>query len=261
MMFKADIKMLKKTNRDVVTRIRAVRFGMKHLGTGEVVVSKRTPKLAHERGRKRRAVRDPSIPVGAFSRRVRWVTGANGVRQRDTKLRNADGSIVYETYTIKVLHGRAIANFLRAKGHDPFKYRPDVVRFAQRLVARGIRRANRQGYATAHKQDRIIHKALEGAAQYLADWARSNIMEGHLGKKRPLRVAQHIAERGVSSADLRVASRATVAGRRIAKAKALVRTGWWTDKYGLPPPYGIASGRFVEGIRGRHRLGRWAGAR
>ena len=251
----ADIDRLQKTTRRTTDGLRAIRQTLKHLGTGEVVVSKRK-KLAHERGQKRRPLRDPSIPAGIFSRRVTWVTGMNGARQRDTFLRDARGRIQYEAYTIKVMHGRAIANFLRSKGHDPFDYKADATAFANRLVMRGLRRAQQVAWGSANQERRIVRNSLEGAAQYLADWARSNIIEGHLGQKRPLRVARHVAERGVSSADLRVASAATVIGRRSTKARALVRAGFWTDRYGLPPPYGIATGRFVEGIRGRWRLGR-----
>lgn len=151
----------------------------------------------------------------------------------------------------RVLHGRAIANIMRDRGHDPFAFPQVVEDKAQTLVARHTQRAVDRAYVTALPQTRRIKGAVRLAAFELARWSRRNIISGGLGRKQ-------LRE---SSAVDRSGGRRSLNSRRSATVwrwRRNVSSGKWTAKYGFPPPYGVASGRFLGGIRHVWKLGRRA---
>ncbi len=138
--------------------------------------------------------------------------------------------------TQRAVHGRAIANIMRTRGKDPFEYPGHVRDTAERLVKRGVTTAREKAYRQGRSRRRDVRNTLEGAAQFLADWARINIQRGGLGQK-PRR-------RKWTDRQVRAYWRSEARRRRA------------TTRYGNPPPYGVRTGQFVKGIRARWRRGR-----
>lgn len=127
---------------------------------------------------------------------------------------------VGEVYVNGVLNRQKAAD-LAARGHDPLAVpRGNAVAKAARAA---IRRAIVTGEAAA------VRRALLGAAQAIALWLRRRIMTGGLGHNSP----------------------ATEQIKR-----DLVRRGLATRAYGVPPPYGVQTGKLVKNILARWRNGR-----
>ena len=126
----------------------------------------------------------------------------------------------------KPLHGRAIANLLAKLGHDPFKYPDHIVAAIDQEVAEEISDALEDAFRARHHRRQRVRDALLIGARKLAEFARWRIEQGLLAPMTEDR----------------------------AKRKRWRRNK--TTRYGDPPPYGIVSGRFVEGIRARWRRGR-----
>lgn len=136
----------------------------------------------------------------------------------------------------RAMHGRGVANILRTLGHDPFGYPQSVEQQVGDFVARETDTALEQAWRMGVHRREVIKRALERGADDLATWAADNIKRGGLGQKK-------IKARGNT--------RAMIIGRM----RRLVSNGVWTDKYGFPPPYGVRSGQFVDGIRSTWKLG------
>lgn len=136
--------------------------------------------------------------------------------------------------------GRAIANFLRAQGHDPFAYDARAVDDAQDDVARAVHRARDRAFRTGRSQRKVISGGLLAAAERLSADAVDGLTNARHGYKRPPWPG--------------------VGGQRLLNYwSGLARRGGVTLRYGNPPPYGVRSGRFVEGIRAAWKLGKGIG--
>ena len=130
---------------------------------------------------------------------------------------------------VQVLHGRAIANFLAAKGNDPFRYPLRDLNLVQNHLAKGVDGAIDRADRTAKPQTRMVRKVLEDASKQLAAVAQREIRSGRLGQNT-------MGYRG--------------------KKVRLTRAGIGTALYGTPAPYGVLTGRFIAGILHRWRQGR-----
>lgn len=133
----------------------------------------------------------------------------------------------------KVLHGRDIANLLRRIGHDPFAYPDSVSREAQRFIAEQTNAAVMKAWENVRSYSDQVKAVLYAQAEELATWAAENIAAGGLGKS----VGRY--------------------GKRKAILANQGRRGV-TKKYGSPPPVGVYTGRFLDGIRSRWRAKRGA---
>ena len=195
------------------------------------------------------------IDMSLMSRDVASVNrGVAAVRET---LRNAGmGQVVVSKRTPRrptdpkgrVLHGRAIANIFADRGKDPFAFPQSVEEKAQSIAVRHATRALEVAYDTARPQRRRMQQGLRFAANTLATWARLNIRKGGLGQKK----IRQSSARNRSGAERSLTQRRSAT---IGLWRRYVRTGKWTDRYGFPPPYGIASGRFLRGIRAIWKLG------
>ena len=130
---------------------------------------------------------------------------------------------------IKPIHGMYIANILRRDGRDPFQYKETDVAFAQEAMASEVTDALAMAARTSRPQNRRLSQVLHAVAMYLAEAARDLITEGDLTARHPN------------------------ARKYALKKAALARNGVYTSKYGIPPPVGVATGRFVEKIAGEFR--------
>ena len=195
------------------------------------------------------------IDTSTLSRDIASVNrGVAAVRET---LRNAGmGQVVVSKRTPRtrhdppgrVLHGRAIANIMADRGKDPFAFPKSIEEKAQSIAVRHATRALDAAYETARPQHRRMQNGLRFAAATLATWARLNIRKGGLGQKE-IRLTLEKDRQG------NVRSMASRRGATIAYWRRNVRIGKWTDRYGFPPPYGVASGRFLRGIRAIWKLG------
>lgn len=131
----------------------------------------------------------------------------------------------------RAMHGKFIANFLTSKGHDPFDYPVPVIRHAEGELSARTSALELQAFRTGRHTTKDLREALEAAAAELAAWAVENIAKGGLGE----------------NTERQARAKATL-GRARAGVTAI---------YGVPPPYGIRSGRFIGGIRARWRIGRF----
>lgn len=135
----------------------------------------------------------------------------------------------------RFLHGQAIANILRKKGKDPFKYDPVVYKEVTDIVEGETKEIIEDAWKSKRPQTQRTKVLLRAAAQELADWAQDNIKKGGLGKKKKGRVKEASFKR---------------------RFQRLAARGIVPKEYGLPPPYGIFTGEFVKGIRATWKLGR-----
>jgi hypothetical protein len=134
----------------------------------------------------------------------------------------------------KPIHGAFIANILRKKGIDPFKYPDSITKKNIAFLTKRSDVAVQNAAKTGKSQELTIKVALTIIAQALAGWARNHVTSGGLGarhatKKFSFRRWQH-----------------------------MVNLGRVTKRYGFPPPRGILTGRFAEGIRWMLNVGRGA---
>jgi hypothetical protein len=139
----------------------------------------------------------------------------------------------------KQLHGRAIANILRDRfGKDPFDYDHGFLKRTGDGLAIEVETAMGDAYRMQSHQTDRIKKALTVAAENMAAEAQQGVESGKLGEKK--------------------IPGGTARKSYIARMHRLANRGFVTRRYGLPPPFGIRSGRFVAGIRGVWKLGRRA---
>lgn len=129
----------------------------------------------------------------------------------------------------RTLHGRAIANMLRRRGHDPFVYQRNRARRIEKFTQDSIYKAIEKAEKTSQSQKRRTRRIVTETARRYSILAVTQIRTGQLGKNQ---------------------------GRYRAVKAGMVRGGIATSKYGVPPPYGVLTGRFIKGIRHRWRLGR-----
>lgn len=134
----------------------------------------------------------------------------------------------------KPVHGKGIANMLRARGHDPFDVPPNEVAFVNEALRTEGGEAIDAAFRTNRPQTDRMKRLVRAVAAHLAEWSKENIKKGGLGQKKP------------------VGKPKTYYARLRGKMNAGIVTG----KYGFPPPYGVYSGRFVEGIKSKWQLGR-----
>lgn len=132
-----------------------------------------------------------------------------------------------------VVGGHHIANFLRSKGRDPFKLPQNQLNEVVNAIEEEIVDAVSDAARTARPQTDRVRRVLIAGAEELARDARRNIELGGLG----VNASKYIGS----------------------KARFVRRHG--LIKHGVPPPYGILSGRFVDGIRHRWRRGYMPGSR
>ena len=125
------------------------------------------------------------------------------------------------------LHGKAIANILRSKGGDVFKIpTSDAQRLADEL-AEGSEDIFREAARSGRPQHAKLRKLLRRVTREYRDLIVRRIERGQTGRRKSPKTAER-------------------------QEKLIERGAWWiTRKYGIPPPWAIASGRFVEGIRAR----------
>ena len=129
----------------------------------------------------------------------------------------------------RAFHGKAIANRLAARGHDPFAYPQEVAAEVSGEIARQTTRAIEGAWRSRRHRLQTIRTAVRQGAEFLSTWARQNIERGQLGENT---------------------------ARYRAIKHNLIRRGRATGRYGDPPPFGVLTGRFLEGIRARWRRGR-----
>lgn len=129
----------------------------------------------------------------------------------------------------KAVHGRAIANMLADRGRDPFDYDLPVVKEVTDFLESEIQDAKGKAFRTGRPRRSQVRGALRAGAEFLARAAYRKIVRGRLGKNP--------------------------SGYRERK-KRRVKSGRYTRAFGNPPPYGVATGRFVRGIRATWSQGR-----
>jgi hypothetical protein len=128
------------------------------------------------------------------------------------------------------LHGRAIANILADKGHNPFASPQSVRDIAHRFVVNNLTTAVTIAFKRRKNQKEIVKDIFRRAAEKIAEWAKRNIESGGLGENSK--------------------------GVKRYKEFSLGRRGRITTKYGSCPPYGVRTGRFLDCIEVRHRTGK-----
>ena len=126
-------------------------------------------------------------------------------------------------------HGRFISWYFRRKGIDLFIPNGRAFQAIQDQYIANIDDALTLADKTGKPQPSMIRDALRWAAQEWAEAVQDKIKSGGLGRNVD-----------------KVRQRKTM----------MVKMGMLPDKYGTPPPRGISTGRYVEGIRGRWRQGR-----
>ena len=136
----------------------------------------------------------------------------------------------------KPLHGRAIANILRSKGADPFDFPKDLENEISTGLLEELNESISVAFETARPQSSRMQRAVKGAGVLLADWSVENLKSGGLGNRK------------IPTGKNR--------DKYFKRMQSLVSRGLVTSKYGFPPPKGIYSGRFIEGIRPLWKLGR-----
>lgn len=124
----------------------------------------------------------------------------------------------------RALHGKAIANMLADRGHDPFAYPQTVLDRSAATVAQGTAQAIQAAWVTGRPQHEALKTLFLGVATTQARWARTHLLSGGLGA---VTEKTAIAKR-----------RAAARGRA---AAAYINT------------FGVRSKRFVQGIRSRYR--------
>ena len=120
------------------------------------------------------------------------------------------------------VQGWNISNVLKKKGTDPFKYTDSVLREVRDMMSELIQDAINDAWKTNRPQKARIRQILEAGARELVDDVKDRVMTGKLGRN----------DHGYMWRKLR-----------------LYDSGVLPTKYGRPPPYGIFSGRFIEGVR------------
>lgn len=114
---------------------------------------------------------------------------------------------------------RQKAAWLNGRGTDPMFVPDNIKRLAREYIKVGIRSMNEQ----------TGRRTTTAAAQMIAKWIRERITTGGLGTNARSTVMHKIW---------------------------LCSVGLATTQYGVPPPYGVQTGRMVHSIKGRWRAGR-----
>jgi hypothetical protein len=117
---------------------------------------------------------------------------------------------------------------LRAQGHDPFAYPASEVTREDAQLTRGVLSTLSAAYRARRTQAQAMKALILATSQAFADWSIAALKEGRIGSN----------SKGVA-----------------AIKKRLIKQGILSSKYGDPPPYGVRTGRFLEGIRARWRRG------
>ena len=129
----------------------------------------------------------------------------------------------------KPMHGRFISWFFREKiGIDPFKLEGGDYETVLDAMTRAMVKALDDAYTTGLTQEAAAKHALLMAAN---EWAKA---------------VQKRIKAGLG----------TPSAKSVIVKRVLQKYGRIGTKYGSPPPMGIKTGRWVEGIRGRWRQGR-----
>lgn len=122
----------------------------------------------------------------------------------------------------KAPHGRAIANFMKKHGKDPFDLNPNDVAKASKIVEIEIERSIDVAVRTGRAQKQLVKDALIKAVTFLAQIAKESLIRGRF-----------------------------IQSKKLEKIKlSSMKRGRCSTSYGSPPPYGIRTGRFLNGIRG-----------
>jgi hypothetical protein len=179
----------------------------------------------------RQTVSDTGYGAVLASRR-KLTAAERSARLEDRRQRRAAGDAAARM--TRQIQGWDIANFLASQGHDPYEYPPEDTEFAAKSVEEEIGEAIEDAYRTGRSQKQRIIRVLTAAAAHLEEAAREQIATGKLGTNTA----------GWRSAKARRAQRDPSPRRQ-----SVVPV---TTEYGIPPPYGVYSGRFIKGIRSTH---------
>lgn len=134
----------------------------------------------------------------------------------------------------KAFHGRAIANFMRARGVEPITYDDEVAESIETTLQTWLIEALDDAWKTAQSQAHVVKSAFLWAAEELADNARERLYRGAVSVNTQ---------------------------RTSVRKQRLAAKGFATTKGGPTPPYGVETGRFADGIRGIWKKGRPRGGR
>ena len=129
-------------------------------------------------------------------------------------------------------HGMHIANIFRQRGQDPFAYPDAALATAVAALDEEILGAIQDALRTARPQRTRVQRVLVAVAGHLAEAAAEQIAANGLAARRPN------------------------TPKTIRRKAALARRGIFTSEYGIPPPVGVATGRFIKGIRSVWHRGR-----
>jgi len=180
----------------------------------------------------RQTITDVGYGAVLASRRV-LSDEEKSARLADKRARKAAGEI--GARVARKVEGWDIANFLASQGHDPYEYPPEDVEFVGKSIEEEVAESIEEAYKTGKSQKPRVVLVLTAAARHLQEAAQTQIKEGKLGTNT-------VGYRGQKTRR----ARGDVNPRRKQSAVPI------TTKYGIPPPYGVYSGRFIEGIRGVH---------
>jgi len=125
------------------------------------------------------------------------------------------------------VHGKGIANMLAKKGGDVFRVDKHVERTAFRDLEHGWRRISLHAMRTGVPQQRHLRMLLRDVTQDVTREVVEGLVQGRGNRKKSSKYAaklRSMAERGATFID---------------------------TTYGNPPPWGVKTGRFVEGIKAR----------
>jgi len=128
----------------------------------------------------------------------------------------------------KQAHGALIWNVLKARGHDPGKYDTNYLSDVTDFISSEVEEILSECGRTRRPQVDRARRLLRAVAEDMAEWVRENIAKGGLGAN-----TSKYAE----------------------KKKRLTYSGFFSDEHGIPGPRGHATGRFLEGIVGKWKLG------
>lgn len=152
---------------------------------------------------------------------------------RETIYRTGRGEIVvskrnpYGFEKSRVVHGKAIANMLAAKGGDVFIVDPQVERDAYYRLEGVVHRIIELAIASGRPQHRLLRKVMREVTQEVLRSILENIAQGRTPKEKSAKYAAKIksmSERGYGAID---------------------------NRFGMPPPWGVKTGRFFDGIKAR----------
>jgi len=122
------------------------------------------------------------------------------------------------------VHGRVVAWSLRRAGAKVFAFDDRTKQRAKEIFDRELSPVLKTAKTTGRADYQGTKKAFLAAASYLAESEVARMVKGEIGGNSPR------LERGKLQ---------MIAGRRISR------------RWGAPPPFGVRSGRYLEGLKGR----------